>query len=496
MDERALIDQFNSDVDQLLERGWTERSSLSEEYDDLIELVETLAVSDYSEISLIKNTLRGDLIRQIEKGKFFTSSRLQEGIETSSEKSKRKIQLRFGYFFILLVAILLLVLTVPPIRSVAQEIVHFLENMIFVNEPTFSERFIEDWEQGPPYPTLYPNLNCLDCEEPVPMSRLTIDEASTDVGFRVYVPTYMPSGYWLEARDVVPYDQSTNVTEVVSIYAIQLAPEPFSLKRLGPFQPFGYIHIHQTHFSEDSQPFRFNIGETPIVEVTVRGLPGVWLEQLPSSPYELEPGEWESYRSNILIWEEGGFQFRINTNMPLPWETMIKVAESLTNEDRPIVPTHTPIGDYTQDPRKILEIEESSNLIGFDVYSPSYIPFWYTILSRDVIIQGSSKYIETTYLFNNEDYPKRSATLSFGQSPLGFNIPLSKYFLGDTPSVDVDVSGNKGVWYDWVATEPFVHEKWNPYFHLLTWEDSDFKFWILSNEENDIILRIAESLYE
>jgi hypothetical protein len=83
---------------------------------------------------------------------------------------------------------------------------------------------------------------------------------------------------------------------------------------------------------ENADPWTMEIGDNPIVDVTVRGQDGIWLEQIPVYPFQNEQGEWEYTRWNQLIWSENDFTFVLQTNMPsdvLPLDEILKIAESL-----------------------------------------------------------------------------------------------------------------------------------------------------------------------
>ncbi len=65
---------------------------------------------------------------------------------------------------------------------------------------------------------------------------------------------------------------------------------------------------------------------------TVRGQPGVWLEQIPILPFQNQKGEWDYARWNQLVWIEDGYNFMLQTNMPsdiLTLDELLKIAASL-----------------------------------------------------------------------------------------------------------------------------------------------------------------------
>jgi len=134
----------------------------------------------------------------------------------------------------------------------------------------------------------------------------------------------VPEGYTLSTRDVLQTGQSTTVD---TAFRIELDP----LLHNGEMMS-GIIAIDQTLMKENADPWIMEIGENSIVDVTVRGQDGVWLEQIPIYPFQNEQGEWDYARWNQLIWSENGFNFVIQTNMPsdlLTLDDLLKIAESL-----------------------------------------------------------------------------------------------------------------------------------------------------------------------
>ncbi len=223
-----------------------------------------------------------------------------------------------------LLILILLVTTTPQGRALAQAIIYRIGNFVITNESSEAEKYVATLQSDIPTPTVDPNRVCTDCSEPVVAGRLTIAQASVKAGFPVYEPKYIPVGYQLSARDVLMTGSS--ITADAS-YRIELDPPLHD-----GLQMAGIIALGQTLVSRDAQPWEKGVGNVPIVDVNVRGQPGVWLEQIPVIPFQNQQGEWNYERWNQLVWAEGGYTFMLQTNMPsdmLSLNELLKVAESL-----------------------------------------------------------------------------------------------------------------------------------------------------------------------
>ena len=218
----------------------------------------------------------------------------------------------------------LLVAATPQGRALAQDIIRRIGNFVVTNETSDAEKYVATLQSGTPTPTMDPNWVCTDCPEPVEFGLLTIEQASAKAGFPVYEPTYISPGYQLSGRDVLKTQSS--ITADTS-YRMELDPPLHD-----GLQMTGIIAIEQTRVSSDTPPWEMGVGDVPIVDVTVRGQPGVWLEQVPIIPFQDSQGEWDYARWNQLIWSEAGYNFMLQTNMPsdiLPLSELLKIAEAL-----------------------------------------------------------------------------------------------------------------------------------------------------------------------
>lgn len=213
----------------------------------------------------------------------------------------------------------------PQGQAFAQNIIRTIGNFVIMDEASDAENYVATLQSGTPTPTADPDSVCVDCQEPMVVGLLTIPQASVAAGFPVYEFQYVPDRYQLSSRDVLITKSS--ITAYAS-YQIELDPPLYD-----GLQTMGIIAISQTRVDSDAQPWEVGVGDVPVIDITVRGLPGVWLEQIPIIPFQDSQGEWDYARWNQLLWAEEGYNFMLQTNMPsdfLSLDELLEIAESLT----------------------------------------------------------------------------------------------------------------------------------------------------------------------
>ena len=285
-----------------------------QEDEELQQLAGSLAAFDARAYSKIEPQLKQDLITRMEDRQAYARP-------VNKPQHLRRFSLAALAAAVLLVVVFL---SVPPLRAAAENLFIQIGNMFINNNPTDAEEYVAVMQSGTPTPTLDPNWECTDCPEPQIMGKLSADQASEQAGYQVLEPEYVPQGYELSTRDVLKTGQTTTTS---TDYRKELE-EPLH----DGMQFAGIIAIGQTSFVAEAQPWESSVGDVPIVEVTVRGNPGAWLEQIPVYPFQDAEGNWQYAYWNQLVWSEDGFNFMIQTNMPvdlLPMEEIIKIADSM-----------------------------------------------------------------------------------------------------------------------------------------------------------------------
>ena len=314
MTEKERILQVNEIIDQAQHGYPSQPGSLSKQDKELQELAGSLATFDARQCSKVEAGLKQNLIAQMKDHSF------------SNRVENRPHRLRRLSLAALAAAALLAIvfLSVPSLRAAAQNLFTRIGNMVLNNNPSDAEEYVAVMQSGTPTATVDPNWECTDCPEPQIMGKLTADQASEQAGYHVLSPGYIPQGYDLSTRDVLKTGQTITTS---TDYRMELE-QPLH----DGLQFSGIIDIGQTSFLADAQTWESSVGEVPIVEVTVRGNPGAWLEQVPVYPFQDAEGNWQYAYWNQLVWSEGGFNFMIQTNMPvdlLPLEELMKIADSM-----------------------------------------------------------------------------------------------------------------------------------------------------------------------
>lgn len=199
--------------------------------------------------------------------------------------------------------LVLLVLVIPPLNAFAQDILRQIGNLSLTNSPTFTERELN-------------SDNSQDATSDTPLVLLTLEEASNQAGFAVLIPDYVPTDFTLVYRVV---EESDSAKMVMTTY--QPARNPKEDQSIWVYQ--GIVPDNQ----------EYPVGDAAVVDVTVRGLPGVWVENVVtgveySAAADHTNGQSTLLRSNFLFWEENGFLFAIQSPV-LGLDETLKVAESL-----------------------------------------------------------------------------------------------------------------------------------------------------------------------
>lgn len=210
------------------------------------------------------------------------------------------------------VVVLVIAVSLPPVRTFARNMLYQIGGIKLINEPSRAEQAADD-----PMPTPDPNT-VIPTAAPPPI--YSLEEVSTRAGFPVYEIGTVPDGYVIEIRDGL--QQGNGIDWAHTIY--------FGPTVDGKLHIFG---LDQTRYAENlpEQYGQFEIGDAPVTEVTVRGLPGLWVEAAPTAarPSQTNPNGWEIDHENMLIWEEDGFTFLLRSNA-LTQAEMLAIAESIT----------------------------------------------------------------------------------------------------------------------------------------------------------------------
>lgn len=234
-------------------------------------------------------------------------------IEGTNQNQGRGINIRVRLVLAALVVVAAVTLAASPQgQALARDILRRIGNFVITDEASDAEKYVATLQSGTPTPTPNPDFDCSECPKPFETGKLTVAQVSEKAGFPAYEPKYVPSDYPLITRDVLFTGSSITVHTSYGISNI--------------------IALSQSLVESDAKPWEMGVGDVPIVDVTVRGQAGVWLEQVPIIPVQDQQGEWNYQRWNQLIWAEDGYNFMLQTNLPsdvIPLSELLRIAESL-----------------------------------------------------------------------------------------------------------------------------------------------------------------------
>ncbi len=297
-----------------------DESLFTNDQPDLIALTRQLQDDDPSQKSQIKASLRETLIKQIQarRGNSVQSPR-------RSATPSSSLKLRWGLISLALVLVLALVATtVPAVKAFTDGFITRIGHLIYLDGPTDAQVYVATMQSGTPTATLDPNKQCTDCPTPQVVGLLSVAEVSEQAGYPVLEAQYIPQGYQISGRDVLFTDKTVTVD---TSYRMELDPPLHDGQQMTAI-----LSITQTRFVDENYDWQTNTGDVLVVEVSVRGNQGVWLEQIPIYPFQNEAGDWEYAYWNQLVWSENGFNFVLQTNLPsslMPLSELQKIADSM-----------------------------------------------------------------------------------------------------------------------------------------------------------------------
>ncbi|MFN8529498.1 MAG: hypothetical protein U0670_12875 [Anaerolineae bacterium] len=234
-------------------------------------------------------------------------ARVMRGLreDTSRISAHRKPAPMLRFAAVIAAAVLgfgVLVMTVPPLRTLAQSILYQFGLLTVTDAPTGYDEWLAQ-------PTVDPASTPIPGIEPqvYEMRNLSLEAVEALTGFPVLEPRDVPTGYLRGSRDV--WQRNGMNSASTSYYS--------------PHSPISF-NIAQTLYDE-SMPHAFSIGDAPTQAVEVRGVSGLWVEHSATWP----PGSTLS----MLFWQEGEFTFILQsgttTGSPFGLAEMLRIANSL-----------------------------------------------------------------------------------------------------------------------------------------------------------------------
>jgi hypothetical protein len=338
MTDKEHENRIDNDIAALL----SDYSRLPEEapgeYQEILQIAQSLALNDMSRQSHERAALRKRLLSRIPaqtQGEAWSPNQ-NKGNQTMHPKFRTLI-----FTVISTVTLILVLATTPTMQTFAQDLWQRVGPFIIVNKFAQTQEAVLTGAT----PTPIPGGGNISAQMPVPMATpLPVEGSGQEVlapdasasptplpwtnevepidnqiaeekyGFQVLEPGYLPDAYSLIEHQV----NRTQDDSLVSIYVYTTTSTAFDAP---------YLSIQQSTF-EDKAPIEFMVGDANVSQVEVRGTTGTYIEDARLMTVRDEAGNNITLPVNYLMWEEGSNFFVIDTTQ-LAQNEMIRIAESL-----------------------------------------------------------------------------------------------------------------------------------------------------------------------
>lgn len=267
--------------------------------DEFADLARRIASLDATPASQIRAELKQRLRDQQRRG--------QIGVPTMIAQRLRRHPARA----LALACALALALTLgfAPARAALASVLQQFGLIRVTAEPTLAEQLDGQPMAAPPAasdptPTLVPAP-----------AVLSVAAASQSFGGAVYAPAALPAGFSLQAREA---HSGSAAASVVTFYT-----NPAIMLDTGP----AFINLRQAS-GAPTQASDLGVGDAPTTAVTVRGQPGLWVDQAALMFKDDGTGHMTPAGINVLLWSEGANTFVLESNH-LGQAELLQIAESL-----------------------------------------------------------------------------------------------------------------------------------------------------------------------
>lgn len=352
MREKEMAQRFNQNLNMLLNGMVHEPApEHSQEDQELLALASELQTFTDKDLDRRKQAQQKRLL----------ALAAEQNISSASQGRKAVFparQLRFSAaLLVFTILIAALVAFREPLTALAQEILYQIGIWEIDNEPTSVEIHLQSTPRSTPEPT--PDYGPdFTPESGFIFRNLSVEQVAAESGLSpILVAGYLPEGFERILRDnyIVGYElrvetlylNPEDLDNLLTFSQIRLLSEE-ELEKYDhlpylvvegedsgppnvPADTWGF-YTYDFHGGEDDQgSLPFSVGDAPVVEVTVRNRPGVWVEQTnwgfetSSDPADRQP---KPVGMNFLIWEEDGFTMWLKSYR-LTLSEMLKIAEGL-----------------------------------------------------------------------------------------------------------------------------------------------------------------------
>lgn len=435
MNEQERAEQFTHDADTLL-RGETPSSA---DADDraLLGLARDLLAADFSAETRL-DLLRPNLAKPTLKGLIMSPRyRYVRWFVTSAA------------LFTLIVAI---ILTVPPLRAIAQDILRQIGIYNVTDAPTDAEIAMQP----------VPSIDLAIADEDTVLIPLTTGQLDAEIATN--------SSFWRAKLPIIPAGY-----EVVDYHFVIYEPSSFGYSQTRYTRkdnPDSWFSFQQMAKAPELYPIEYDSGGAQIEEIVVGDSPAVFI-----SGY----AEYPEHDIRMLIWEQDYRRMWLIAT-DLDKERLISMAESVVLRAPENLPDHY---DSAQEGLPAIQIAQE---VGFEVAVIQKLPPSMSLKSTDVYNDPKYKstQIVSFYTAGRSSLELHQVKLSNANAPApqAWEVPV-----GDRPVEDVVINGQPGVFVENIAS--FANTSSN----VLVWEQNGFSMYLRATElTRNEIFRAAESV--
>lgn len=267
--------------------------------DEFADLARRIASLDVSSASGIRAELKQRLRDQQRRGRTGASAMITHRLR---RHPARALALTFALA-------LALALGFAPAREALAAALQQFGLIRVTNDPTLAEQLAGQPLGAPPAPT---DPTPTPLPAPIVLSDAAAEQA---FGGPVYEPADLPAGLGLLVREVQPGPSGATATAFYT--------DPATMLDTGP----AFINLTQTT-GDPAQAFDLAVGDAPTAAVTVRGQPGLWVDQAALMFKDDGAGRMTEAGINVLVWSEGANTFVLSSNH-FGQPELLQVAESL-----------------------------------------------------------------------------------------------------------------------------------------------------------------------
>lgn len=296
-----VIERFNQELDRFLSTGELPAEIKQDAlHNEMLSIANTLATTNLETLSKGRITLRRRL--------------LSNEFPLAHRRMAWPMRLAPTLALLLLVVVTAFAVS-PSLRAWAQEVIAHVGNLFITDAPTHAEQMLPRILTATPEPY-----------ERHPLELLSQEEATRRAGFAVLVPRDLPEG-----EDIYKPPGGSSREPRWNIYEI-----PNGVVVRGVYNSYYGVHIQQLRLPDEPSE-EFPIGDAEVVEVTVRGQAGYWIEEAATSmtllvtvgSLQVPDPDWQIAYENILTWEEEGIVYLIQADDELSLGELLTIAESL-----------------------------------------------------------------------------------------------------------------------------------------------------------------------